>query len=475
MRTLVLIAMLCGARHAAAEHDCRVVDVELTPSADLQIVGWIEDAAGNYVDTAFITQATGLRGIGNRTGIMGLKSGPKWPYGPREDVLPIWAHRHGLTFPAVVWQDWGDPAYDCNMSRAFALSSGEGYFCRPLEPTEPAWDTGTCASAIYTDKGTFSDALISYYPPRADLMHVANIDSASVASFANVNPFDTIAQATPRADVPFRFTWYAPASAQIGDYVMRIEVAKEFDFNATYTESTYPTTQCAFLTFGVPYRGQPSVVYDVPFAFAATETVATTATYAGYSDLAGTVHPPDATITTDTPGSGASRLRVAIAPDGAMYRVRVATRIELDAVAPTAVRAATVAKLEPTSAAITFFAPGDDGDTGTVSGYEMRYRTGESLDDASFASATPLPAITPMPPGSLHELALADLRPYTRYVVGIRAVDNCGHTGPLVVVDFETPTVEVGCGCGTGHPAGLALGIPVLLLLRRRRRRRRRG
>ena len=95
MARFVCIAVLCCARLAAAE-ECRVVDVDFTPTEKLQIVAWIEDAAGNYVDTAFITQSTGLRGIGNRTGIMDLQSGPLWPYGVREDVLPIWAHRHGF-------------------------------------------------------------------------------------------------------------------------------------------------------------------------------------------------------------------------------------------------------------------------------------------------------------------------------------------------------------------------------------------
>src|SRR5512139_3801916 len=114
---LAVILVLCGTRTAAAAGECRVVDVDFTPSEDLQIVAWIEDAAGNYVDTAFITQTTGLRGLGNRTGVMDLKSGPAWPYGDREDVMPVWAHSHGITFPAVVFQS-SDPVDDCNMSRA---------------------------------------------------------------------------------------------------------------------------------------------------------------------------------------------------------------------------------------------------------------------------------------------------------------------------------------------------------------------
>jgi MYXO-CTERM domain-containing protein len=459
------IALLCLARPAAAAGECRVVDVDFTPSEALQLVAWIEDGAGNYVDTAFITQTTGLRGLGNRTGVMGLNSGPSWPYGDREDVLPIWARAHGLMFPAVVFQS-SDPIDDCNMSRAFLESSPELYYCRPMQPTESAWDTGTCASPIYTDKGAFSQTLTSRYPPRGDVIRNVSTDSPSVAEFAELNPFDTVSQATPPGDAPFRFTWQVSPELAPGNYVLRIEVSKEFDFNTTYTESTYPTTQCAFTSYGMPYRGQPSVVYAVPFTLG---TIATTSTldYAGYSDLDGTLHAPDATITTDTPGSGASRLRVAVAPDSSTYRVRATTRIEDDAIAPFAVGAITTT-VEPTSAKLAFTAPGDDGDAGIVSGYEIRYLIGDALDEESFASATRVPAVAPVAPGATQTVTLASLRPNTPYVVGVRAYDNCGHTGPLVVTRFETPTVEVGCGCRSTNP-GLLVLIGFALLLRRRR------
>ncbi|HEY5925504.1 MAG TPA: fibronectin type III domain-containing protein [Kofleriaceae bacterium] len=474
MAKLVLFAVLVVARVAAAEDECRVVDVDFTPAEKLQIVAWIEDAAGNYVDTAFITQSTGLRGIGNRTGPMDLKSGPRWPYGAREDVLPIWAHRHGLTFPAVVWQGAGDVNYDCNMSRPFAESSQESYFNRPIMPTEPQWDAGSVASTVFTDKGKLSDTLTSVYPPRGDVTRTVG-DSADLDQFAALNPFDTISQATPPGDAPARFTWQAPLDLVAGAYVLRVEVSKEFDFNATYAEGTYPTTQCSWLDYGKPYRGQPSVIYDVPFTLGGPDSTASTDGYAGYSDVAGVVYPPDATITTDTPGSGASRLRIAIAPDSTTYRVRVTSRIEQDTIAPAAIGEMTMTNVEPTSAQLTFTAPGDDGNVGMIASYEIRYRIGETLDEASFAAATPLDAITPLPPGQHQVLALDDLRPYTHYVVGIRAIDNCGHAGPLVVASFETPTVEVGCGCsGVGNASGLAICVIVLLLAwwptRRRRR-----
>jgi MYXO-CTERM domain-containing protein len=459
-------ALAFGAQPASAEGECRVVDVDFTPSDKLQLVAWIEDASGKYIETAFITQTTGLRGLGNRTGVMDLKSGPGWPYGDREDVLPIWAHSHGITFPAVVFQS-SDPLDDCNMSRAFSQSSTEKYYCRPLMPSEPAWDAGTCASAIFTDKGSFSQTVTSVYPPRGDIVR-GSTDSASVEEFADINPFDTVSQATPAGDVPYRFTWQVPPDLAPGNYVLRVEASKEFDFNATFTETTYPTSQCLFTEYGLPYRGQPSVVYDVPFTLGSVGTTSTL-NYAGYSDLDGVQHAPDATITTDTPGSGGSRLRVAVAEDSSTYRVRATTRVEDDAVAPAAIGEPTVTSVEPTVAKLTFTAPGDDGAIGVVAGYEIRYLVGDELDESTFASADRAPAIAPVAPGLPQKLTLVNLRPHTRYVVGIRAYDNCGHTGPLVVAHFETPTVEVGCGCRSTNPGGFAIGLFMLLLWRRQR------
>ncbi len=456
----------CAARVAAAADECRVVDVDFTPSEKLQIVAWIEDGSGAYVDTAFITQTTGLRGLGNRTGVMDLKSGPLWPYGDREDVLPIWAHSHGLTFPAVVFQS-SDPNDDCNMSRAFSQSSTEKYYCRPMEPTEANWDAGTCASQIFTDKGTFSASRTSLYPPRGDITRTT-ADAPSVEQFAEVNPFDTVSQATPPGDEPYTFTWQVPPELAPGSYTLRVEVSKEFDFNTTYPESLHPTTQCGFDSYGLPYRGQPSVVYEVPFTLGAIGTTSTL-DYAGYSDLDGTLHPPDATITTDTPGSGASRLRVAVAADSSTYRVRATTRIEDDSVAPNAVGSPTVSAIEANTAKLTFTAPGDDGDTGVVAGYEIRYLVGDDLDESNFASAERVPAVMPVAPGEKQTVTLANLSANTPYVVGIRALDNCGHTGPLVVTRFDTLTPEVGCGCRTNNPGALVLVGLALLLSRRRR------
>ena len=50
---LAVALVLASTATAHAEDDCRSVDIRFVPSQDLQLVAWIEDASGHYVDTAF--------------------------------------------------------------------------------------------------------------------------------------------------------------------------------------------------------------------------------------------------------------------------------------------------------------------------------------------------------------------------------------------------------------------------------------
>lgn len=77
---------LAGTGVARAEGTCHTLAIELLPAASphpdpglrfpLQIVAWLEDATGTYVETAFITQAVGTYGLGNRPGRYDFNSGP---------------------------------------------------------------------------------------------------------------------------------------------------------------------------------------------------------------------------------------------------------------------------------------------------------------------------------------------------------------------------------------------------------------
>ena len=70
-----------------------------------QIAVWLQDASGAFVDTLMVTNATAVRGIGNRPGRSDFLSGPLFPYGKRIMALPIWAHARGKTYSTLFMQE----------------------------------------------------------------------------------------------------------------------------------------------------------------------------------------------------------------------------------------------------------------------------------------------------------------------------------------------------------------------------------
>jgi len=442
---------------ADAANQCHVVDIDFMPAeisngapmrAPSQIVAWVEDTAGNYVDTIFITQQTGSFGLGNRPGRWDFNSGPRWPYGRRVTVFPVWAHRRAAagapTWQEVVFQN----NEDSNLSHPFNHSSRELQFCRPLMSNEAGWDAATCASTVYTDKGVFHASRTSLYPPRNDVVK-SMPDHASVEQYAMLNPFDAVSMATPPSGAVANLAWPIPDDLPTGNYVLWVEVSREFDHNATYSTTAYPPpTNIPWSDYGEPYRGQPSVLYKVPFQITTKLSVATVLDYVGYGDpagLDGDVRPPDATITTGVPGSGAERLGILVDDTSSPYRVRVTTRPELDFIAPARPNNPDVNTLTTTSAVVEFAAPGDDGLIGKVRGYEIRYVYGSTLTEEGFASAIELkPDIVIAEPGTLQEFPITGLLYDTEYTVGIRAFDDCRNTSKIAFVTFRTPERATG-------------------------------
>jgi hypothetical protein len=454
---------------------CRVVNVDFTPGGlpagmrgtppvaspevDPQIVAWLEKPTGEYVQTIFITQQTGRYGIGNRPGRFDFNSGPIWPYGRRVTVFPVWSNKHGVAFPQVNYQN-GD---DSNLSHPFNESSREVHFCRPMQPAEGGWDAATCASTIYTDKGVFGTGKTGY-PPRADVTRLAGMDSPSVDMYKAMNQFDAVSQATPRLGSAAQISWPIPPDLPMGDYVLFMEVALEQDFNDTYNTTRFkpPTTpEIPWADYGVAYRGQPSVIYKVPFTISDIETIATTDTYAGYGDPGpdsgsdgktppffvpdARIRPPDATITTGVPNSGASRILLT-SQDGQMFRLRVDARPEPDYIAPGMPGGMVVGDAASSGVALSFVAPGDDGFIGTVKGYEVRYLVGDtSITDANFTSANQAmfdgQIVTA---GAQQQLTIKNLLPETEYTVAVRAFDDCHNTSPIAVTTFTTAPRKIG-------------------------------
>ncbi|HEY0252998.1 MAG TPA: CFI-box-CTERM domain-containing protein, partial [Kofleriaceae bacterium] len=277
------------------------------------------------------------------------------------------------------------------------------------------------------------------YPPRADLVKNTS-DSPSVDTYKAMNPFDAVSQPTPAAGT----ATHAPFSAQMGpgDYVLYVETAKEMDFNASYSAQMYPSpTGISFSEYGLPYRGQPSVVYRVPFTIAASPTSALTTDYFGYGDpdgKDGTVRSPDQTITIDTPGSGGARLQ--LTTDGTdMYRVKVTIDPNQGGGPPPAPDMLAVTNVDASAISLQFLAPGIGADHAKVSSYEIRVRAGSPMTADNFADSMPVSAtVAPNDPGKLQSVDLDGLLPQTDYWIGIRAFDDCHNAGDIAIAQVTT-------------------------------------
>jgi hypothetical protein len=334
------------------------LQLAFTPADRAQIAVWVERDDGQFMGTLALTYAVAYAGIGNRPGALQMNSGYRWPYGRREGVLPVWAHRRSEAagakqFRRVIFQNRTSEGF---ASRTSSDQSVDDYYCLSFNRTESgrdALDAVTCASVFSSDKGRFiNDADVaagygeptqsnqgvgskrplsatSLYPPRRDVTRCTNescTDHADVAAYQqharDVMPeLDAISQATPPGERLVNWNFTLPDGwSSDHEYVLYVEVNVEGDYNDSWSAMRSPTPSAPAdawdswaKTFGYPYRGQPSVVYALPFSLTTTNQVSTR-TPAGYGSLDGSdgnVRPMDSTIS-DNPasakGSGADRL-----------------------------------------------------------------------------------------------------------------------------------------------------------------------
>ena len=495
-----------GARAAGS----RSIEFQFTPTSHVQLALWIEAPDGTFLKTVRLTQSVATRGIGNRPGASQMNSGYRYPYGRREGVLPVWAHRRAaapgaLMFPRVIFQN---RASEGRASRTTEDSSPDGYFCLSFQERtgaadqstrDKALDAVTCASGFNSDKGRFmtpSDVanqygepavvagqgimrpleLTSFYPPRRDVTRCTggnvcydgnDVNALAQAALTAMPDIDAVTMATPAGDTAQSMMFVIPDDWADGDYVAWMEVSKEGDYNATFNDQTYPTPRLPagawdiYATdYGYPYRGQPSVVYRVPFTIGA-DAMASTAVPIGYGDVAGwgptgdALNPiGDGAISDDpagAPGSGADRLRVQ--PDQTRLRIRAGSCPEHDPPGlPLLLTAApdsnprhshewgTLHFVEPTSAK-------------PIDHYEVRVGVKPIVegDEASFLRAPPAvtASIDPVAlqigavaPGSVVDVPFGGMVPLTTFNVGVRAVDVCGVAGPVALTSVMTTKIN---------------------------------
>ncbi|HVZ72688.1 MAG TPA: fibronectin type III domain-containing protein [Polyangia bacterium] len=472
-----------------------------------QIAVWLETADHTLVDTLMVTNLTAARGIGNRPGIWNFRSGPKFPYGKRWMSLPLWAYARGKLYNAVFMQDDREDW----MGFHEAHSSKEPFFCRPVMQTEVnlSVDAITCPSAMFNSaKGKLESTTKVYYPPRNDLTSFINQDcdvpgaslpscAMSAMSYAAINDLDAVASATPGYGQPYSRTWRLPDGLPAGDYVLAVEVNKEFDTNAAHSYPGYADVNGGLTAYGIDGNfGQPSVLYRVPIHLGgATTTQASVATIAGYSKwgagapLDGTLLIKDGTISTDVPGSGEMRL---LAIDGPTGKGRVHVEVgpcalsdhplpptcdggscdagvdvvdagappdagvDLDAGVETAPPPVDECKPLPappssvtglvstamTATSVTFEFVNASSNGKAVTSYEIRYREGETMTAAEFDGAINTSIVDPGAPGSKATFTIPDLKPSTSYVVGVRAVDGCDQRSALATKSFNTTVMK---------------------------------
>jgi hypothetical protein len=488
VRAAGLCVGLVLAPSVAFAADDVLVELHYKPVPNAQVAIWIEDANGQFVQDVFVTQTTGTLGLGNRPGRWDFLSSWRFPYGPRPQVLPVWAHARGKTYPALRWFD-DDDADQNSLGWHENSSSVEPYFCRPLSEVENetiSTDTMTCPSpAVFaTDKGRFEAGKTSVYPPRGDLIVFDPVkDSSDAPMYSGLNDLDAITSATPEGGKLELVTTMIPGDiAAAGPLTAWLEINLEHDENDdwTFDRELDHYVDPRLSGYGIAYIGQPSVVYKIEFD-PMTPGLTATDMYAGYGDwqgLSGDLYPPDDSIS-NADGKGADRAGLCTTTDGEPFRFAVYAHgtgesaggvgsSDCEGGGPmggctmTTLPAATDLAIAPTDfdrVDVEFTLP-ELPDGTEVRNVKIYYRTGDMpLAEDNLASAiqrmvSESSCMGELVAGSTVTCELDQLFGNFTYQIGLSFEDTCSNGSALVTGEVTTPrqkfqTVEGACFIAT--------------------------
>lgn len=488
----------------------RTLQLEMRPSGDPQIAVWLEDPQGTYVETLMVTRLTGTFGLGNRPGRPDFGSGYLWPYGRREMVLPVWAHRRGMTYPRLVFQDCREDSLGWHEPH----SSNEPFYCRPLTAQEQrrhlekleaqGVDAVSCPTVRFnSDKGIPMDQVdtsnplcrelsrryrspLSVYPPRNDLQgRDPSRDWAGVGQLDGLNELDTVSQATPPSGVLFRRGWRLPSTLAEGEYAVWIEVNQAYDENEHHDYGFF--TDPMLVGYGVRVVGQPSVVWRIPITIGGETVASQTNEHVGYGSpdgQDGILRPADGTITVGTPGTGAGRL-LPIQGEEGVYQAKVRLLVQsggsLDPqdpgspggeVACEVPRAPNIVELNRD--ALGFDLMLELGASDTPMRYEIRYREGHGsiqTEDDFDHHAVPFTYLDPGAGTTSMAVRIDRLRPQLNYTIGVRAENDCGDQSEIATLDVGTeyllpPPIDACFVATAAHGAAYAKEVRALRRLR---------
>jgi hypothetical protein len=512
---LAALAAALGCVSSQANAEDIVLEFRYTPVARAQIALWVEDAGGKFLTTVSLTEAVAYRGIGNRPGASQLNSGYRWPYGRREGVLPIWAHRRAAApgaklFPRVIFQSRNE-GHVARGSADPSDQSPDAYYCLSFQQnlsTRDELDAISCASMLTSDKGRYLTAndvasgytepweqldgttqvgelrplpLHSVYPPRMDVARCTTdgcVDSPDVDRFAAdaraVMPeIDAVTRATALGDTPQQVLFTVPASWSAGDYAAFIEVNVEGDYNERWNGMAYPTPVAPdgswgefAIAYGYPYRGQPSIVFKVPFVIGrgaaefATDTAVGRSSWDHWREDYGRLE--NVSLSSDDPlrisdrdGSGVDRLRRDAT--GARFVVSVhdsdanpeSPDPSIGAVEDLTVTVHPDSLRSHSWVTLQFKAPRSER---PLFAYEVRVATEPITDEASFLregrpaktatddveGATALVLPVDAMAGQQITSTIGDLVPQTHYYVAVRATNDRNQHGPIAVAEVTT-------------------------------------